>query len=146
MLVGTPADAKASTTEPNEQGLQRYTQSTIGDTAALLRHLELVRARGYATEVEELAHGRACVAAPIRGRSGSVVAGLSISGPVRIMNLEEREGELAAAAVDAALRVSERLGFVMAPLDAMTSGESTPVWRDAAAPRAGGRSGTPSSR
>ena len=39
------------------------------------------RGRGYATEIEELAHGRACVAAPIRdGRHGG--RGLSVSGPL----------------------------------------------------------------
>jgi len=56
------------------------------------------------------------------------------------MNLEEREGDLAEAAVDAAMRISERLGFVMAPLDAMTSGEAMPAWHAAQAPRSGGGS------
>jgi DNA-binding IclR family transcriptional regulator len=162
-LVGAPAaagprtkstTAGATTTESTAsessegrlQGrLQRYTQSTIEDAAALVRHLALVRARGYATEVEELALGRACVAAPIRGRSGSVIAALSISGPVRIMHLEEREGKLAAAAVDAAMRISERLGFVMAPLDAVTSGDSSPTWQGAGAPQGGARGSAPAS-
>jgi len=150
-LVSVPAGARpgstppsmapsAPTTELTGTALQRYSPSTIGDVGALLRQLELVRSRGYATEVEELAHGRACVAAPIRGRNGSVIAGLSVSGPVGIMNLEEREGDLAEAAVDAAMRISERLGFVMAPLDAMTSGEAMPAWHAAQAPRSGGGS------
>jgi DNA-binding IclR family transcriptional regulator len=50
--------------------LQRYTPSTVGDLPGLLARLEVVRTRGYATEVEELAMGRACVAAPIRDRRG----------------------------------------------------------------------------
>jgi DNA-binding IclR family transcriptional regulator len=111
--------------------LQRYTHSTIGDVPALMAHLAAVRDRGYATEVEELAMGRACVAAPIRGRSGAVIAGLSISGPVRIMNLRAtgREEELAGVAVDAAMHVSERLGFVMVTLEAHTTAESIPDWQ-----------------
>jgi DNA-binding IclR family transcriptional regulator len=93
--------------------LRRFTASTVGDVGALRAGLRVVRERGYATECEELAMGRACVAAPIRGRGGAVVAALSVSGPVQVVDLPQREGELAAAVVDAALRVSERLGFVL---------------------------------
>jgi DNA-binding IclR family transcriptional regulator len=40
-----------------------------------------VRARGYATAVEELEPGLWAVAAPVRDGTGAVVASLSISGP-----------------------------------------------------------------
>jgi DNA-binding IclR family transcriptional regulator len=43
--------------------------------------LEEVRARGYATAVEELEPGLWAAAAPVRDASGAVVAALSISGP-----------------------------------------------------------------
>jgi DNA-binding IclR family transcriptional regulator len=43
--------------------------------------LDDVRARGYATAVEELEPGLWAVAAPVRDASGSVVAALSVSGP-----------------------------------------------------------------
>ena len=43
--------------------------------------LDAVRARGYATAVEELEPGLWAVAAPVRDASGAVVAALSISGP-----------------------------------------------------------------
>jgi DNA-binding IclR family transcriptional regulator len=115
-----------------EGALQRYTPATVGDVSRLLARLEVVRTRGYATEVEELAMGRACVAAPVRDRHGAVIAGLSVSGSVRIMNLPEREAELAAAAVDAAMRVSERLGFVMAPMAERTVPAQIPDWQAAA--------------
>jgi DNA-binding IclR family transcriptional regulator len=112
-----------------EGALQRYTPSTVGDVPTLLARLEGVRTRGYATEIEELAMGRACVAAPIRDRHGAVIAGLSVSGSVRIMDLPEREAELAAAAVDAAMHVSERLGFVMAPMPERTVPAQIPDWQ-----------------
>ena len=102
---------------PRPGELRRYTANTIGSAAAFHACLATVRRRGYAAEREELAMGRACVAAPIRRRDGSVIAGLSISGPERVVDLETREGELAAAVVDAAMRVSERLGFVLPPAD-----------------------------
>ncbi|MBI3973023.1 MAG: IclR family transcriptional regulator [Chloroflexi bacterium] len=96
--------------------LTRYTANTVGGVRQLQACLDAVRQRGYATECEELAMGRACVAAPVRNRRGAIVAALSISGPVRAVNLPHRETELAAAAADAAMHISERLGFVMAPL------------------------------
>jgi DNA-binding IclR family transcriptional regulator len=111
--------------------LQRYTPSTVGDLPGLLARLEVVRTRGYATEVEELAMGRACVAAPIRDRRGAVIAGLSVSGSVRIMDLPGREAELAAATVDAAMRISERLGFVMAPMAERPVPAQIPDWQAA---------------
>jgi DNA-binding IclR family transcriptional regulator len=109
--------------------LRRFTAATIGELGALQASLALVRRRGYATECEELAMGRACVAAPIRGRGGAVIAAMSVSGPVRVVNLPQREEELAAAVVDAAMRVSERLGFVVPP-----QGEPDAVSEDQAAP------------
>ena len=55
-----------------------------------------IRERGYAIEREELAFGRACVAAVIRDASGAVVATTSISGPLSALNLDGREDQLAA--------------------------------------------------
>ncbi|WP_083334855.1 IclR family transcriptional regulator domain-containing protein [Sediminibacillus halophilus] len=45
-----------------------------------MKELEVTRKRGYALEIEELALGRACIAAPVRDKSGKVVAGISLSG------------------------------------------------------------------
>ncbi|MHB8619119.1 MAG: IclR family transcriptional regulator [Chloroflexota bacterium] len=96
--------------------LTRYTANTIATLGALQAELVGVRRLGYSTEVEELAMGRACVAAPIRGAGGAVIAAASISGAVQVMNLAVRENDLAGAVVDAAMRVSERLGFSSIPL------------------------------
>jgi DNA-binding IclR family transcriptional regulator len=58
--------------------------------------LDEVKARGYATAVEELEPGLWAVAAPVRDASGAVVAALSISGPtVRLRGgMLERFGRL----------------------------------------------------
>lgn len=92
--------------------LRRYTPSTRTDLRALQRELRSVRDRGYATEVEELALGRACVAAPIRDRGGRIVAALSISGPLSALSLETREAELAGHAIENADQISVGLGYV----------------------------------
>lgn len=92
--------------------LRRHTPSTRTDLRTLQRELRTVRERGYATEVEELALGRACVAAPIRDRGGRIVAALSISGPLSALSLETREAELAGHAIENADQISVGLGYV----------------------------------
>jgi DNA-binding IclR family transcriptional regulator len=97
-----------------ERSLHRFTHNTHIRLDTLATELALVRERGYALEVEELALGRACVAAPIRDRSGSVVAALSISGPLSALALEEREAELASRAIESADQISIGLGYLAA--------------------------------
>jgi DNA-binding IclR family transcriptional regulator len=89
----------------------RYTPHTIPDLKGLTAVLEEVRQRGYATEIEELAFGRACLAAPIRDRTGHIVAALSVSGPLSAMNLAQRQDELAMTVIEYADQISSGLGY-----------------------------------
>lgn len=89
-----------------------YTRKTLTGLAGLLDALAETRARGYATEVEELAFGRACLAAPVRDRSGAVVAALSVSGSLSAMDLAARQDTLAARTVEYADQISTGLGFL----------------------------------
>jgi len=68
-------------TAPVPAQLARLASKTITDLARLERELAEVRARGYATAVDELEDGLAAVAAPVFGSDSAVVAALSISGP-----------------------------------------------------------------
>src|SRR5439155_1332754 len=77
----------------------RFTRFTAGSAEELLPMLESALAHGYATEREELAFGRACVAAVIRDASGTVVAATSISGPLSALDLDRREDQLAARVI-----------------------------------------------
>lgn len=61
--------------------LPAFTSNTITEVDRLLVALAEVRARGYATDDEEYVVGCRCVAMPIRGASGSVVAAMSVSIP-----------------------------------------------------------------
>lgn len=92
-----------------------FTRFTAANPDELQPMLELAVARGYATEREELAFGRACVAAVIRDASGSVVAATSISGPLSALDLDRREDQLAARVIEMADTVSHRLGLVTIP-------------------------------
>lgn len=89
-----------------------YTEHTITNYESLESELDEVRRRGYSTEREELAFGRSCVAAPIRDRSGNLIAALSISGPLSAMRLDDRENELAQRALEASDKISSALGAV----------------------------------
>src|SRR5215210_6920523 len=90
--------------------LVRLTDRTIVDPAALERDLEAVRARGYATLVDELEPGLSVVAAPVFDAGGGVVAALSVSGPTSRLP-EHRLAVLGRVAIEQAHAVSVRLGY-----------------------------------
>ncbi|GAA5085048.1 DNA-binding IclR family transcriptional regulator [Thermocatellispora tengchongensis] len=92
--------------------MQPFTPRTITAHERLDEELATVQGRGYATEIEELAFGRACVAAPIRDRSGAIVAAISISGPLSAIDLPAREAELGRTIIENADSISIGLGYV----------------------------------
>jgi DNA-binding IclR family transcriptional regulator len=92
--------------------LHRYTPYTVTTHDELDRVLDEAARRGYATETEELALGRACIATPILGHSGSVVAAISISGPLSALDLTGREAELASTVIETADSISVGLGYL----------------------------------
>lgn len=105
LLLGCTAD------ERRALELTAFTARTVTGLAALEKELDEVRARGYAMEVEELALGRACVAAPIRDREGAVVAAISVSGSLSALDLAHRRDELAQVVIETADTVSTALGY-----------------------------------
>jgi DNA-binding IclR family transcriptional regulator len=75
-----------------------------------MRCLAEARDQGYAVDREELEPHLCCVAAPIYGRDGTVVASVSLSGPASRL-LEDAAIEAMAAEVRATARqVGTRLG------------------------------------
>lgn len=79
--------------------LERRTRATVTDREALRGQLAQVRRAGYAVTMEELEPGLVAVAAAVRGRDGTVVAALSVSGPAVRLDAERvtEVGELLAA-------------------------------------------------
>jgi DNA-binding IclR family transcriptional regulator len=94
---------------------EAYTVATITDLEALHVAIAQARRRGYAVEREELALGRGCIAVPIMGRNGGVAAAMSLSGPNDAIRLDEHESTYAGLLLDAADRISTRLGYRRAP-------------------------------
>ena len=77
---------------------------------ALRAELDRIRQRGWACTVEELETGLNTVAAPVRGADGSVVAGLSASGPSYRLGTDSFP-ELAKKLQAGADEISSQLGY-----------------------------------
>jgi IclR family transcriptional regulator, acetate operon repressor len=81
----------------------------FGAAADLTPELERVRARGYATSVDELELGLSALAAPVFGPAGEALAALSISGPTARLT-SERIAQLAPLLIEEATELARRLG------------------------------------
>jgi len=95
---------------PQEE-LPAFTPNTITSKKALIRHLEEVRERGYALDLEEQEEGVRCVGVPIFDYTMKVIGGLSISGPVTRFTEKRLENELIPQALEAGRELSQRLGY-----------------------------------
>jgi len=89
--------------------LHRYTDKTARDRDLFRRELQEIRTRGYSISDEDFEEGARGVGAPIFGREGSVVGGISAGGPISRVGPAQVEllGQLTALA---ARRVSRLLG------------------------------------
>lgn len=86
----------------------------LPNLAALRADLDLVRARGYALNDEELAVGVRSVAASVRDSSGRIVAAVNVSVPSVRVSRAELESRLAPMVVETAGKISQALGAVVA--------------------------------
>jgi IclR family transcriptional regulator, KDG regulon repressor len=91
-------------------GLKPYTRLTIRTMRRLQQELEDVRRNGYAIDDQEFEEGLKCIGAPIRDRSGAVIAGISVAGPAIRLRVE-RMPALINTVVKAADRISAALGY-----------------------------------
>lgn len=103
------AHAPASVVSAALKDLQRHTSHTITSVSAMKAELQRVREAGFAVTKEEWRSGVWSIAAPIFGPSGSVVAGIGISGPTHRMRPRLLK-EFKPIVIAAAARVSEQLG------------------------------------
>ena len=89
----------------------RLTDNTITDPHELKKHLEKIRAEGYAIDNEENEKGVRCVGAPIFNETGEVVAAMSVSGPTTRMTFRKIDSILKSRVTETAMRISRKLGF-----------------------------------
>jgi DNA-binding IclR family transcriptional regulator len=109
MLLASLPEAELTARFPDGTELAAMTSNSITDPAVLREVLTGIRERGVAVENRESNPDVSCVAAPVRDRTGQVVAALSISVPM-IRWSEERRAELERLAVNGAAELSDRLG------------------------------------
>lgn len=74
--------------------LPAYTPATCVDSQKLYDELRNVAGQGYAVDVEEFAPGLCCVAAPVWGAEGELVAALSVSAPSVRLDAGGLHGEI----------------------------------------------------
>jgi DNA-binding IclR family transcriptional regulator len=106
---------------PKQAKLEEYTVNTITDRTALVKELERIRKAGYAVDDEELEIHIRCVGAPVYDRNRSVVAAVSVSGPISRVR-KQMVPQIAAKVQKTALEISARLGAPTAALSKL--GES----------------------
>ncbi len=90
------------------QGLPKLMPRTITTRGALSTELALIRKQGYAVDNEENEPGGRCIAAPIVGHDGRIMAALSISAPIFRMDMS-RARSLVPELIDACRMISSGL-------------------------------------
>jgi DNA-binding IclR family transcriptional regulator len=109
LLAGLDGDP-VSVLEDNGS-LRRFTPNTVHEPDALRRELERIRTEGHSLDLEEHEPGVRCVAAPIRGTFGEMVAAVSIAAPAQRLPERLLRGEFATGVKAAASEISSRLGY-----------------------------------
>lgn len=95
------------------RGLPRLTSHTLTTRAALESELEKIRSQGYSIDDEENEVGVRCIAFPIYGKGGKVIACASITGPAMRVTMEYLESirpflQSSAAELSARMQSAER--------------------------------------
>jgi DNA-binding IclR family transcriptional regulator len=97
--------------EAMDGGFEPITELTVTDPAEFGKDLELVRARGWASDVGETWDGVASIAAPVLDHRRMPVGAVGITGAVeRLQSGHELQPRLIAAVRDCARSVSRDLG------------------------------------
>lgn len=90
--------------------LDRFTPKTLTDPRALQAHLRRVRQAGYAIDDEEHIPGIRCIAAPVFGYGGTVLASLCAVGPKNRLTHQKLRA-LRTPLLALASQLSQRLGW-----------------------------------
>ena len=91
--------------------LTRKTQYTLTNKVLLMKALKKIREQEFALDEEESLIGVTCAGAPIRDRSGKVVAAISLSGSKSRME-EKGFKEIIEAVRGTAMKISSAMGYI----------------------------------
>jgi DNA-binding IclR family transcriptional regulator len=90
--------------------LAAVTEKTITDPVMIRQELEQVRGCGYAVAAESLEEGLVAIGAPLYNHDGDVPGAISVAIP-KLRLSEDRVAEIGVRLVEAAGRISARLGY-----------------------------------
>jgi DNA-binding IclR family transcriptional regulator len=88
------------------------TEQTPRNVRELSERIATALAQGYAVSHGAVEPGGSSIAAPIRDRSGRIVAAVDVSAPDSAFDLAQFDTRDVGAVVDTARRISSRLGYV----------------------------------
>lgn len=94
--------------------LERFTAATILDPGILLQQVDAAARHGFALTIGEYETGLNAIAANVRSFGGTVIGAVSVSGPAYRLTPEALV-ELAPTLIEAAVRISERMGYLGGP-------------------------------
>lgn len=148
LLSGSPGKVFAAYASPAERAallatarLRRLTPHSITEARAFEREVARVRRQGYALSINETVLGASAVAAPVRDRTGRVIAVLTVAGPS--MRLPRtRLVALSGTVMKTAAALSREYGWNGAAVDAgraSDDGSGRPPRRRSPTPRRRGR-------
>ncbi|WP_218133957.1 IclR family transcriptional regulator C-terminal domain-containing protein [Lentzea fradiae] len=109
LLAHAPARVR---TEVLGSPLTRRTPRTVVTPGLLRRQLATIRQTGVAYEYEESRVGLACVASPVLGDDGAVVAAVSVAGPTTRFDPRTHAASVHAAATGIALTLIRRANLM----------------------------------
>lgn len=101
----------------NSETFKRFSPNTILTRPELRHNLAAVRERGLAFDLEEYDEGACCIAAPIQGESGRLIAAIGVSMSARRFKHHYRETARAVrdCAREAAAELDRALGAGLVP-------------------------------
>jgi len=104
-------EAEGGLSQNLPERLERYTEKTITDRAALADHLKEIAAAGFAVEQGEFNEDLYSVAVPVRDYRRTLVGALAVAGPAHRLTEEHIAKEIAPAMLRAGGELSKRLGY-----------------------------------
>lgn len=113
LIAGMQYDARTALVDKIDA--KEISNSRFASTEALMAHLDLVNARGYAIEVEEHINGIMGVAAPIVDHRGISVAAMGLTGPTERLSRDKLH-ELGPTVIEATRRASLQAGGAPRPV------------------------------
>jgi IclR family transcriptional regulator, pca regulon regulatory protein len=90
--------------------LRAFTAKTLTEWPALLVSVQAARRDGWAIVDQELEEGLVSMAAPIRDRSGRVIAAINISGQANRTSAEVMQARMLPKLLQASVEISQMLG------------------------------------